>query len=188
MDENELIDKVIKGHQTAYIDFINQYKTMVYKICYSFTTNPQDAEELVQDVFVKAIQNIHSFKGKSKFHTWLYKIAVNECINFTRKSKIKLFFGLKDDHQHQYSDYEHNEVNHKEESHENKLILEENKKQLYHCINQLPKKQKIAFTLHKIDELSQLEVAEIMQLSQSSVESLIHRAKTNLREKLFLYF
>ena len=163
----------------------NQYHVLVYNVALNYLQNTEDAEEITQDVFVQVYNSLHQFGEKSTLKTWIYRITINKCLDFIKhkNSKKRLFiFGNKSQNENDYinvSNFEH------------PGILLENKEKstiLFKTINELPENQKTAFILSKMDGLSNPEISEVMQLSISSVESLVFRAKTNLREKLSVKF
>jgi RNA polymerase sigma-70 factor (ECF subfamily) len=141
----------------------------------------EDAEEVTQDVFVKVHQSLGKFKGDASIKTWIYRITVNQCLDFIKRknSKKRFFvFGKKSN-----SEYEYNNL----PTFEHPGVLMENKeksKLLFATINTLPENQKTAFILSKIDGLSNPEISEVMELSIGAVESLLVRAKKSLQEKL----
>jgi len=166
-------------------NLFNQYKILVYNVALNYLQNIEDSEEITQDVFVQLHQSIGKFKNNSTLKTWIYRITINKCLDFIKhkKSKKRVFiFGSKSDSEfelHKVSDFEH------------PGILMENKEDaevLFGIINQLSENQKTAFLLSKVDELSNPEIAIIMEVSISSVESLVFRAKSTLKEKLSLKF
>ena len=154
---------------------------MVYNVALNYLQNFEDAEEVTQDVFIKVNQSIHTFKEESTIKTWIYRITINQSLDFIKKknSKKRFFsFGRKTDNEYEYlnsSNFEHPGV---------LIENQENAKILFEIINTLPENQKTAFILTKVDGLSNPEVAEIMELSISAIESLIFRAKNTLKEKL----
>lgn len=168
-------------NQSDFKNTYDQYKILVYNISLNYLQNTEDAEEITQDVFIQVYQSLTKFKENSTLKTWIYRITINKCLDFIKhkNSKKRLFvFGKKANNEYEIlnvSTFEH------------PGILLENKEKsqiLFEVINQLPENQKTAFILSKIDGLSNPEISEIMQVSISSVESLIFRAKNMLKEKL----
>ncbi|HLP65257.1 RNA polymerase sigma factor [Flavobacterium sp.] len=159
----------------------NQYKVLVYNVALHYVQNIEDAEEITQDVFVRVHQSMDKFKNNSSIKTWIYRITINKSLDFIKykKSKKRLFiFGIKSDSERELnsiSTFEHPGI---------ALEQQENAKILFGVIDELTENQRTAFILSKLDGLSNPEIAEIMQLSISSVESLVFRAKTSLKEKL----
>ena len=163
----------------------NQYHVLVYNVALNYLQNTEDAEEITQDVFVQVYNSLHQFGEKSTLKTWVYRITINKCLDFIKhknSKKRRFIFGNKSQNENDYlnvSNFEHPG-----------MLLENKEKStiLFKTINELPENQKTAFILSKMDGLSNPEISEVMQLSISSIESLVFRAKTNLREKLSLKF
>lgn len=158
-----------------------EYRVLVFNVALNYMQNIEDAEEITQDVFVKVHHSLSSFNHKSSYKTWIYRITINQCLDYIKqKNSQKRFFifGKKSQNEQEYlnaSSFEH------------PGILMENKEEaaiLFQVINSLTENQKTAFLLSKLDGLSNPEIAEIMQLSISSVESLVFRAKSSLQNKL----
>ena len=163
----------------------NQYTVLVYNVALNYLQNIEDAEEITQDVFVQIYNSIHKFEENSTLKTWIYRITINKCLDFIKhkNSKKRFFvFGKRNHNENEVlnvSDFEH------------PGILLENKEKaeiLFNAINQLSENQKTAFILSKIDGQSNPEIAAVMELSISSVESLVFRAKAALKEKLSTNF
>jgi RNA polymerase sigma-70 factor (ECF subfamily) len=156
---------------------------MVYNLALNYAQNVEDAEEITQDVFVSVYQSLHSFQENSSLSTWMYRITINKSLDFLKSKQRKkrfalltsLFFDNSNDIKHNPPEYNHPGV-----------LLEHKEAlgKLFKVINELPNKQKTALILHKIEQKSQAEVAEIMNISLKAAESLIQRAKTNLSKKL----
>jgi len=182
MNENDLIEKIKSKDERAFKTFVEAYNGMVFRSVMSFGISKVDAEDLSQEVFIDAYRNIYKFRNESEISTWLYRIAINKSLNFIKKRK-KIFWRSNDDTTLLAKDF-----NQTEDSSETKYVNEEQRKTLYRTIQKLSKNQRIAFTLNKIENLSYKEIAEIMDISVSSVESLIHRAKKNLQTRLLNYF
>ena len=158
-----------------------QHHFMVYHIAYQYLQNQEDAEEITQDVFVQVHQSMEKFEEKSSIKTWIYRISINKSLDFIKykNSKKRWFiFGVKsqnDQESHSVAGIDYSD----------RLLENEEKSTiLYAQINALPANQKTAFILSKHEELSHREIAEIMELSISSIESLVFRAKKTLQQKL----
>lgn len=171
----------VNDFQTLY----NQYKVLVYNVALHYVQNIEDAEEITQDVFVQVYQSIEKFQNNSTFKTWIYRITINKSLDFIKhkKSKKRFFiFGLRSDSETELqntSNFEHPGI--AMENQEDAAIL-------FKVINELTENQRTAFILSKLDGLSNPEIATIMDVSISSVESLVFRAKTTLKEKLSQQF
>ncbi|MCX6183344.1 MAG: RNA polymerase sigma factor [Bacteroidetes bacterium] len=161
----------------------HQHKRMVYNLALSYLQNHEDAQEVTQDVFVSVHQSIEGFNKQSTFSTWIYRITINKALDFIRAKNRKKRFAFFSSLFHENSGevkYESVGFDHPGVELENKEALEN----IFAQINTLPENQKTALILSKIEKLSQVEVAEIMNLSAKAVESLLGRAKENLMKKL----
>jgi len=165
---------------------VDSWQGMVYNTALGIVQNAEDAEDIAQEVFLQVYQSINSFKGDSKFSTWLYRITVTKSLDHERKKKrkkrfafVKSIFGEENEVVVNPPDFHHPGVT---------LDNKESAAVLFKAISELPENQRIAFTLNKVEGLSYQEVSEVMDATVSSVESLMHRAKNNLRKKLEDYY
>jgi RNA polymerase sigma-70 factor (ECF subfamily) len=182
LNELELIQGLRNGDETAFRYLVDTYQDRVYNTAIGIVQNAEDAEDVAQEVFIQVYRSIHSFKGESKLSTWLYRIATTRSLDLLRSRKSKKRFGFV---QRLFGEgnepiYDPPDFNHPGVSMDRK----ENAARLFRAIAQLPENQKIAFTLHKLEDLSYQEISEVMQTSVPAVESLMHRAKQNLRKIL----
>tara|TARA_R110002050_G_scaffold281956_1_gene429606 strand:- start:16667 stop:17239 length:573 start_codon:yes stop_codon:yes gene_type:complete len=186
MTDEELISGIIDGNQLYFKILIDKYQSLVLNTCFHFIHNKNDAEDLTQEVFIKAYLSIKKFKYQSKLSTWLYRIAVNKSLNFVRDNKkrtvfksIENFFNKSAKPELQIEDT--TTRIHEEEYDDIKI---QRLKLLRESIQLLSKNQKTAFILHKYEELSYKEISIIMNISLASVEGLIHRAKLNVQKNI----
>ena len=179
MTELNHIDKIKAGNQASFRWLVDTYQHMVFVTAIGFVYVKEDAEDLTQDVFVKVFDSIQQFSGDSQFSTWLYRITVNTCINFINKKK-------RSDLLLRTTDFFLDLVNLSTDSKnpEQELVETEMSETIRKAIDSLSNKQKTAFVLSKYDELSQKEIAEIMNISEGAVEQHLQRAKKNLQKKL----
>ncbi len=185
-DEWQLVDRLKNGDEAAFKEIVESRKDLVYNTSLGLLQNPEDAEDITQEVFVKVFESIHQFKGESAFSTWLYKIAVTKSLELIRSRKRKKrfafitgLFGDDNELKHDPADFIHPGV---------QMDNRERSTKLFQAIAKLPENQKVAFTLHKIEGISYQEISEVMKITVSAVESLIHRAKANLRKSLEDYY
>lgn len=173
--ENYHILQIAKGDKLAFKKLYELYLNKVYATTMHYLQNIEDSQEVTQDIFVKIFKNAHTFKGNSTVSTWIYRIAVNTSLNYLKTRNKKPFLFSFENLKYEFPDFEH------------PGILEENKemaKLMYTAINSLPDSQKTAFILGFIDEKPRQEISDIMEISLKAVESLLQRAKQNLRKKL----
>jgi RNA polymerase sigma-70 factor, ECF subfamily len=181
------LQQLQSGDEEAFRNLVENYKSRVLNSCYRFVHDKHDAEDLAQKVFMEVYRSIKYFKDASQLSTWIYRIAVNASLDFLRKKKRKKRFG-----------YVLSLAGIKGETIEipqpaalnpqNDLLHKERVQILNQAIAALPENQQIAITLSKYEGLGNNEIAEIMALSISSVESLIYRAKKNLQTSLRDYY
>jgi len=175
VDDTELIQNVLNGNQRDFERLVEKYQSTVFRIAIGLLHNKEDAEEIVQDVFIKVYKSLSSFDAKAAFSTWLYRVTVNSSLNVLRKKKRqKLWVELSDILQ----------LRSKEKQADVQMVEQSDNAFIYQAMNELPAMQRVAFILSKYEELPQARVAEILHLSTGAVEQLIYRAKNNLQQKL----
>ena len=182
MNQPELIKKLKDGDESAFKILVETWQNMVYNTALGIVQNAEDAEDVAQEVFMEVYESVDSFKGQSKFSTWLYRITITKSIDHEKRKRrkkrfalIKNIFGDSQTENMHPPDFEH------------PGILFENKEkatELFKALKEIPDKQKVAFMLNKLEGLSYQEIAEIMDTTLYAVESLIGRAKANLRKQL----
>ena len=174
MNEEQILNRIVNGDKEAFELLYKTFSDKVYNTSLSYCKNNEDAEEITQNVFVKIYENAATFQKKSSLSTWIYRITVNTSLNFLKKkNRFSLFRSLPNNAD--IIDFNHPGV---------LLEQKENAKMLFRVIDYLPDRQKTAFILSFIENLPRQEVADIMEISLKSVESLLQRAKQNLRSRL----
>ena len=188
MTEEALIEQLKLKNTAVFSKLIDNYQQKVFGTCLSFVPNKEDAEDLVQEVFLEVFNSISKFKGNSTLSTWIYRITTNKCLEFIRKQKTKKRTGFLKPLFSQ--DFSIDKTNYFTEFNHPGFLLEakELNETLFKAINKLPESQTLIFTLHKIDGKSYQEIAEITDRSVSSVESVMFRAKKNLQKLLYNYY
>jgi RNA polymerase sigma-70 factor (ECF subfamily) len=182
-DELDLIERLKRGEESAFRSLVEQYQDLVYNTALGIVQNESDAEDVAQEVFIQVFRSIGTFKSEAKLSTWIYRITTTRALDLLRARKSKKRFGLlkrlweteEESPVENISDFNHPGVS---------LERKEEAAQLMTAIAQLPENQKVAFVLHKLEGLSYLEVAEVMGNTLPAVESLMHRARLNLRKIL----
>lgn len=186
MNQPELIVQLQQGDGQAFTKLVDQWQDMVFNTAVGIVQNEDDADDITQDVFIQVYQSVSSFKGESKFSTWLYRIVITKSLDHLKKKKRKKRFGFV---QSLFGNNSDEEIHPTEFNHPGVLI--ENKEraaELFNAMQQLPDNQRIAFTLHRLEGQKHQEIAAIMNLSVTAIESLIARAKGNLRQLLKDYY
>lgn len=155
----------------AFRAFIAEHQNRVFNVVLNKVQNVHDAEDITQDVFVDVYRKPGAFRGEAAISTWLYRIAMNKCIDHLRRKKYRQNPSV----ENEPADFVH------------PGIVSENREKaafLYRAMKQLPDKQQTAWVLSEMENLSYKEISEIMNRSVSSVESLIFRARQNLKKIL----
>ena len=173
-NSDELIKLIVNGNTIAFEHLYTTYKVQVYNTALGYVQNVEEAEEVAQDVFLKVHKSIATFKGDASLSTWIYRITINTALNYIKKKKRRQIFSV-------FS--AEDEVPHFDHP---GIILENKEKAgwLYKAIDTLPDRQKTAFILCHVEGLPQQEAANIMEISLKALESLLQRAKAQLRTKL----
>ena len=186
MNQPDLIAQLQQGDEQAFTKLVEEWQDMVYNTALGIVQNEEDADDITQEVFIQVYQSISSFKGISKFSTWLYRITVSKALDHEKKKKRKKRFGFvqslfnnQDEEILLPAVFDHPGV---------ELEKKEKARELFNVLKNIPDKQRIAFTLHKLEGKSHQEVAEIMNTTLFAVESLISRAKANLKKELIKYY
>ena len=186
MNQPELIEQLQQGNEQAFKKLVDEWQDMVYNTAVSIVQNEDDADDITQDVFIQVYQSVSSFKGESKFSTWLYRIVISKALDHVKKMKSKRRFAFV---QSLFGAASEEEIHPEEFNHPG--VLMENREraaELFKAMQQLPDNQRIAFTLHKMEAQKHQDIAAIMNISVTAVESLIARAKGNLRKTLNAYY
>jgi RNA polymerase sigma-70 factor (ECF subfamily) len=174
--DNYYIDQVLNGGVNAYASLIDKHKNMVFTIALKIVHNREDAEEIAQDVFMKAYQSLSAFKKESKFSTWLYRIVYNTAISKTRKKSLETT-NINYDIVENYSEDDIND-------NLNRLEEKEQKKIINTVLKKLNTEDHLLITLYYFDEKSVEEISEITTLSQSNVKVRLFRARKKLYEEI----
>ncbi|MEI8033039.1 MAG: RNA polymerase sigma factor [Chlorobiaceae bacterium] len=175
------------SREALFKSLVGEHQEMVINTCYRFVFNREDAEDLAQDVFVEVFRSLDQFRAEAKLSTWIYRIAVTKSLDHLRRIKrIKRFGALKriigaEDPSAEIAAPSGDTPAEACSGNERADLLQK-------ALNSLPDNQKAAFLLSKQDGYSNQEIADILKTSVSAVESLVHRARKNLQEKLSLYY
>ena len=176
--DQQFIESIKSKDSNGIRNFVASYSDMIFQVCLQYLPIKEDAEDLVQSIFITIIEKIDTFKSTSTLKTWIYRIAVNECLQQIRYRQRKRRFAF-------FSSVEDVTISTGiDQLPDIQLEEKERLKKLYNIIDSLPENQRTAFSLQNIQDLTHKEIAEIMDVSVSSVESLLFRARKKLKEKL----
>ena len=175
-EDQHYIDAIINGDTRAFSVLVERYKHMVFTLAAKILKNHEEAEEVAQDVFVKAYTALTTFKGDSKFSTWLYKIAYYRSLDELKKQKRSLnTSSIDSDTEYHLSSME-NALDGLE-THERKLAIKS-------AIDELSHDDAVVITLHYFEELSLKEIADIMNIEANTVKVRLFRSRKRLAELL----
>jgi RNA polymerase sigma-70 factor, ECF subfamily len=171
----------------AFEKLVETHRKKVINTCYRFLNNREDAEEVAQEVFIEIYKSIANFREEAALSTWIYRISVTRSLNFLKKMKRKKRFFLFNGNPCYEIELEQIPTQ-SGVSPEEDMEEKERRAILQHAVDSLPENQKTALILSKYDGFDRREIADIMGITTSAVDSLVHRAKSNLREKIRKYY
>jgi RNA polymerase sigma-70 factor (ECF subfamily) len=176
-EETILISRCQKGDQEALKEIFDQYHQKVYRVAYGVVREREEALDIVQEVFIKLYRSIRNFKGKSKFYTYLYRMAMNTAIDHSRKMKKSPFLSLDGMEGFQPTEREEKNPDHT-------FLRKELQERVKGALEKLPLDQKKALIFREVEGLSYQEMAESMGCSIGTVMSRLHYARKRIRELL----
>lgn len=186
-DEAALVARAKAGDDAAFSELVNHYERRIFRTARNITQNDEDAEDVLQEAFLKAYSNLDNFQGNSKFYTWLVRITVNEALMKLRKRKTDRSVSL-DEQLDTGEDTVIREIAVWDGSPEQRYSQEEIREILDREIATLEPIYRSVFQLRDVDELSTEETAEALGISVPAVKSRLLRARLQLREKLTRIF
>jgi len=179
--DSEIISLVLKGDHNAYALLVERYKSYVFTLTFRFTKNREDAEEVSQDIFVKAYRSLADFKGTAKFSTWLYTIVNTTCITFLRKKRLDVK-SLDDERTFEVADNQDSGFRANQVEQKSRLNM------VNQAIALLSPDDARIITLFYKNEQSLEEISQIIGVEVNTAKVRLHRARTRLKEKMERYF
>jgi len=177
LGDNEIISRVLKGEQNAYAELVNRYQAYVFTLVLRMIKSREDAEEVAQDVFIKAYRSLADFRGESKFSTWLYTIANTTSITFLRKKKLDVH-SLDNEKVFEAADS-------KDSGFRANLVEQKSRVNMVNeAIAMLSPDDAEIITLFYKAEQNLEEISRILRLETNTVKVRLHRARTRLKEKM----
>jgi len=181
--DEQLVRKSQEDNERAFGELVSRYESKVYSLALKMVRNPEDAEDVLQDTFLRAYRGIKSFKGNSTFSTWIYRITANSALMRLRKRQLPTV-SIDDADEREapinIADWAPGPVE--------QILNQETQAAMTEAIEALPPEFRQVFVLRDIEELSNAEVAEILDLSVAAVKSRLHRARLKVRNRLATYF
>lgn len=185
-DDEALVFRTQRGNPAAFDVLVERYKERLYATVYHMTSNHEDANDLVQDTFIKAYKSIQSFKGRSSFYTWIYRIAVNRTINFLKRRRNKTQYSLDDMDSAIHTDPDLVEMM----SHvtpRREVGLNELQERLNEALQKLSEAHRAVVTMHDIQGMTHADIAKVMKCSEGTVRSRLFYARQQLQALLSDY-
>jgi len=179
--DSEIISLVLKGDHNAYSLLVERYKSYVFTLTLRFTKNREDAEEVSQDIFIKAYRSLADFKGTAKFSTWLYTIVNTTCITFLRKKRLDIK-SLDDERTFEVADSQDSGFR------ANQVEQKSRQNMVNQAIAMLNPDDAQIITLFYKNEQSLEEIGQILGLEANTAKVRLHRARTRIKEKMEKYF
>ena len=179
--DSEIISQVLKGDHNAYALLVERYKLYVFTLTFRFTKNREDAEEVSQDIFVKAYRSLADFKGTAKFSTWLYTIVNTTCITFLRKRRLDVK-SLDDEGTFEVADSQDSGFRANLVEQKSRLIM------VNRAIAMLNPDDAEIITLFYKNEQSLEEISQILGVEVNAAKVRLHRARTRLKDKMEKHF
>ena len=180
-NDKDIISAVLQGNKQAYAELVNRYQNFVFTVCLRYTSSREDAEEIAQDIFVKAYRCLSDFRGDSKFSTWLYTIVNTSCITFLRKKRLPTH-SLDDEKVFAVADNIDGGMRANQVEQKSRVAMVNQAIQLLS-----PDDAKIITLFYK-GEQSLDEIGTIMGLDPNTVKVKLHRARVRLKDKMETYF
>jgi RNA polymerase sigma-70 factor (ECF subfamily) len=168
-EDAELVDRYLAGDMAAFDELMIRYERQIYRVCYRFVENREDAMDLAQEVFIKAFEHLGSFRRESSLKTWLYRVAMNHCINHVKKHSQDFVEVT------EYTGSVHATV-------QSQLEDREQRDQFRRLVKQLPPKQKAILELRINEQLSYEEIARISGRSVSTIKASVFFALEKMRK------
>lgn len=182
-DDDELVLKAQQGDVRAFDELVERYHGRIYGLTYNMTSNREDAEDLTQEVFVKAFEALPRFRGKSSFYTWLYRIAVNKTINYRKKRNRKRTLSL-DQFDHDIkTDEIYHELSTKGSPLRN-ISLSELQEKLNEALQNLSEKHRTVVIMHDMQGIPHDEIAKVVGASVGTVRSRLFYARRQMQAEL----
>ncbi|RKU18180.1 RNA polymerase subunit sigma-24 [Candidatus Poribacteria bacterium] len=188
MDRTEalLIADLCEGDETALAPLVERYKRMVYRLAVQITKNHADADDVMQETFIKVYRSIHTFRRDAAFETWLYRITVNEALNFVRRRERQRESTIETTPEAAYEASTRYRVELANDPHA-QAEKAELRQYVTEAVNSLSLKHRMVVILHEFEGLTHAEIASILNCSEGTVRSRLHYARKKLRTLLKPY-
>ena len=186
LDEQVLVDRISRGDNTAFQEFVERYKKKIYYVAYDITGDHDDAEDVSQEVFIKVLRSLRTFRRNAKISSWLYQISVNASIDLLRKKSSKpekLMDDIERVDIRENLPVSSTHAQNPEQSAEDFII----QNHISEALQKVSPKERSVFVMRHYNELKIREIAEILSVSPGTVKALFYRATRKLRKELSFY-
>ncbi|CAJ1311339.1 RNA polymerase sigma-70 factor (ECF subfamily) [Paenibacillus sp. SORGH_AS306] len=180
--ETRLVKLALKGDQRAFAEIVELYKDKIFHLGYRMLSNRHEAEDVVQETFLRVYKNLDRYDQKQKFSTWIYRIGTNLCIDRLRKRKPSYSLDAELNDQDGTDGYAL--LPGDERTPESEYLLSETQQLIHQAIDSLPDKYKTVMVLRYLQELSLQEISEVMDMPVTTIKTRVHRGREFLRKKL----
>lgn len=182
MKDEELIELIINGNTELYAELIERYKNKVYSTAYSYTRDYEEAKDLTQEIFIKVYNNLSGFQNKAQFSTYLYRVAVNRCIDWTRRKRPKTISMLtcQDDENVDIYDFIADYDSNPEEI----LLRQENMDFIKREVSNLPEIYSTVMIMYYFQEFSPQEISDILGVPRKTIDTRLFRARNLIKERI----
>lgn len=177
MNEEKLIDRAIKGDASAFNELLSAHERKLYAVCLRMCGNHEDAQDCLQEAMLRVYRSISGFKGQSSFSTWLYRVAMNTCLDELRRRKNKPSTSLDTLIDAGWSPADGSATP------EHSMLADEKRREIQAVISELPEDMRSAVVLRDIEGFSYDEIADILNINVGTIKSRISRGREKLREK-----
>ncbi|MDD3704991.1 MAG: RNA polymerase sigma factor [Clostridiaceae bacterium] len=182
MRDEEVVSYIVKGKTELFSVIIDRYQSKVFSTAFHYTHDHEEARDLTQEIFIKLYNNLQNYKGKASFSTWLYRIAVNRCIDWVRKKKLQTISIINDGSEEELDIYD--TIADRGVGPEEALIKQENSVYLRKLVECLPEIYKTAIILYYFEDFSPQEISEITGVPKRTIETRLFRGKNLLKLRM----
>jgi RNA polymerase sigma-70 factor (ECF subfamily) len=180
--DEDVVSYIVKGKTELFSVIIDRYQSKVFSTAFHYTHDHEEARDLTQEILIKLYNNLQKYKGKASFSTWLYRIAVNRCIDWVRKKKLQTVSAICDGSEEELDIYD--TIADSGGGPEEDLIKQENAVYLRKLVEGLPEIYKTVIILYYFEDLSPQEISEIIGVPKRTIETRLFRAKNLLKLRM----
>jgi RNA polymerase sigma-70 factor (ECF subfamily) len=180
--EKQLAEQANKGDSDAFVQLVDLYKDKIFHLGFRMLGNSHEAEDIVQETFLRVYTNLHRYDDSHKFSTWIYRIGTNICIDRLRKRKGTYSLDAETHDGEGVEGYAL--LASQENTPENQLLVSEAQKHIREVIDKLPEKYKSVIVLRYMHDLSLQEISDVLQMPVTTIKTRVHRGREYLRQKM----